>query len=153
MNLSLTLPTQRFQDCFGRFIPQAKAVWARGALFAQQSLRALLRFASDIVDDAARIAVELLFADRMAVRRMFLAEPRSDHSDFTKDGRRTLARWARHAHALAPVQTNDPIQMARAEGKRELFAMIVADLLEDLPDFARLMAQEEARRQEEIVPA
>jgi len=105
------------------------------------------------VSEANRLAVELLFADRMAVRRMFLAEPRSDRSDFTKDGRRTLARWARHAHALAPVQTNDPIMMAKAEGKRELFALIVADLLDDLPDFARLMAQEEARRQEELVPA
>lgn len=105
------------------------------------------------MDDSARIAVELLFADRMAVRRMFLAEPRSNASAFTKDGRRTLARWARHAHALAPVRTNDPVEMARAEGRRELFAMIVADLLEDLPDFARLMAQEEARRQEEIIAA
>lgn len=153
MNLSLTLSTQPFYDCFGRFIPQAKVIWARGALFAQQSLRALLSLARKLLDDAHRIAVETLFADRMAVRRMFLADPRSDHSDFTKDGRRTLSRWARHAHALAPAQTNDPIQMARAEGKRELFAMIIADLLEDLPDFARLMAQEEARRKEEIVPA
>lgn len=153
MNLALTLAQHAFQDRVGRLITQARTIWARAASYARLSARALFSFVGKLLDDAQRIAVEMLFADRMAVRRMFLAEPRSDRSEFTADGRRTLARWARHAHALAPVQTNDPITMAKAEGKRELFAMMLADLLEDLPDFARLMAQEDARRQDEILHA
>lgn len=136
-------------------MPQAKAIWARGALFAQQSLRALLTFVRKTVEDAGRIAVEMLLADRLAVRRMFCVNPHARGRDvvFTPDGRRTLARLARYAHALAPVQSSDPLVIAKAEGKRELFAFILADLMDDLPEFARLMAQEEARRQDEIVPA
>lgn len=105
------------------------------------------------MDDAERLAAEMLYADRMAIRRMFLVDPRDPSKGYTKDGMRTLARLAKDAHAHFPIQTLDPILMAKAEGKRELYARILADLLDNMPDMARLMAQEDQRRSEEILTA
>lgn len=103
------------------------------------------------MDAAQRAIHDRIYERRMAVRSFFLVNPRDVNSAYTAPGRKVLAHWARHAHALAPVQTTDPLTMAKAEGKRELFALIIADLFDDLPDFARLMAQEEARQREEII--
>lgn len=103
------------------------------------------------MDAATRAIHDRIYVRRMAVRSFFLVEPRNPQSAYTKQGRTVLAHWARHAHALAPVQTTDPMLMAKAEGKRELFALILSDLYDDLPDFAKLMAEEEARLREEIM--
>lgn len=160
VNTSLTLWTQRFKDRAGRFIPQARAVWARAvktlhdfAAVIVAAVRARCIRLVEAMDAAQRAIHDRIYERRMAVRSFFLVEPRNQHSDYTAQGRKVLAYWARHAHALAPLQTTDPMQMAKAEGKRELFALIIADLFDDLPDFARLMAQEEARQLEEIVRA
>lgn len=160
VNASLTSWTQRFKDCAGRLIRQAQAITARAAAathdFAAVALtaaRAFISQAKRIMDAAERALLDRIYERRMAVRSFFLENPRDPHSPYTAKGRKVLAYWARHAHALAPLQTTDPLTMAKAEGKRELFALIIADLFDDLPDFARLMAQEEARQLEEIVPA
>lgn len=103
------------------------------------------------MDEAQRKLMERLFERRMAVRGMFLVDPRDVHSGYTKQGRLVLAHLARHCHVMAPVRSTDPIELARVNGMQTAFALILSDLYDDLPDFARLMAQEEARQREEII--
>lgn len=110
---------------------------------ALRVFRALHRFGSNMLDRAQQEYFDRVYARRMAVRRMFLRDPRNVNSEFTADGRRVLGHLARHCHALAPVQSSDPIIIAKAEGKREAFALLLADLFDDLPDFARAMAEKE----------
>jgi hypothetical protein len=158
VNASLTLWTQRLQDRADWLLLTLRAILMRAARtafdFAVDALRVARVFFSTVLEamDAAQQAIfDRIYERRMAVRGFFLVNPRDQHSEYTRRGRKVLAYWARHAHALAPIQTTDPMTMAKAEGKRELFALIIADLFDDLPDFARLMAQEEARQLEEIV--
>ena len=137
------------QAAWARAVADAKALASRIASAA----RALFFHAIEVMDATQRIIIERIYERRMAIRTMFLSDPRDPRSAFTPKGRKVLAYWAKHAHAFAPVQTLDPIQMAKAEGRRELFALILADIFDDLPNFARLMAEEEARLNEEIVAA
>ncbi len=101
------------------------------------------------MDETRRAAIEVLFADKMAARRMFYMDPMAKKPSFSADGRRTIARWAKHAHVFnhgyAP-EMNDEMK-----GMQKMFDFILADLLEDPPDFVLLMKQEEERRQEEIL--
>jgi hypothetical protein len=85
------------------------------------------------------------------VRAMFLLDPKNVDSGYSRQGRLVLAHLARHCHVLAPVRSTDPIELARVNGMQTAFALILSDLYDDLPDFARLMAQEEARQREEIL--
>lgn len=153
MNAALTLWAEHARVACGRFIPQALAIWGRAIAWLIAFARLLLNRAWNLMDRAQQLLVERIFERRMAVRAMFLTDPRDPQSAFTSKGRKVLAYWAKHAHAFAPVQTNDAMAMAKAEGKRELFALILADIFDDLPNLARMMAAEEARQAEEIVNA
>ena len=116
-----------------------------------KAARAALHSANAMMDQAQRLYMERVFARKMAVRRVFLTDPRNVDSDYTKDGRTILAHLARQAQVLAPSRSTDAIELARVNGMQIMFGLILADLYDDLPDFARLMAQEEARLQEEII--
>lgn len=160
MNASLTQIATELRVACSRFMTQALAIWARAgqtrlalAKRLSSAARAHFSFLARMMDRAQQVVVERVYERRMAVRNMFLTEPRNPNSPITQKGRKVLAHWARLAHAFAPLQTNDPILLARAEGKREMFAYILGDIFDDLPNLARLMAQEEARQAEEIVNA
>lgn len=103
------------------------------------------------MDHAQRAIYELIFERRMAVRSMFLLNPRDPKSGYSKQGRLVLAHLARHCHVLAPVKTSDPLELARVNGMQTVLAMLLDDLHADLPNFAQAMAAEEARQREEII--
>ena len=115
------------------------------------TIRALFSFVSKALDETQRVLMERLYTRRMAVRRMFLSDPRNPNSEFSRDGRLLLDYLGRRCHVLAPVQTSDPIELARVNGMQTALGFLLADLFDDLPDFARMMAQEEAKRREEII--
>lgn len=106
-----------------------------------------------MTDFLEREVLERVCADRLAIRRLFLKNPRDPNAGYTKDGLTLLTKLARRAGALSAELQNDPIALARAEGKRELLAVIWTEIFEDLPNLARVMAEEERRRAEEIVHA
>ncbi len=152
MNASLTLFVDDARSRFGRFITQSLA-WAARAYRTSADL--LARAASSFVarmDQFQQLAYERVFERRMAVRRVFLSNPRDVNSPYSKDGRILLAHWARLSRALAP-HTIPTAELEKYNGMQTMLAMILADIYEDLPDFARAMADEERRRAEEIVPA
>lgn len=149
----LTLQVKPFIAVCRRLITQASAARERATRLAFSVARSLLSRLGEVMDRAQQIIMERLYERRMAVRAMFLSDPRNPNSPFTERGRKVLAYWAKQAHAFAPVQTVDPIQLAKAEGRRELFALILSDIFDDLPNLARMMAAEEARLAEEIVHA
>lgn len=151
MKTSLTLLRDLIASRFGRFITQASA-WAARASIALMLSRAAISFV-EFMATVERVAFDRIFADRMAMRRLFLRNPMDVKSGYTEDGKRVLAKWARACGMFAPVSSNDPIEMARLVGKRDMIALILADLFEDLPDLARFMAEEERRRAEEILAA
>lgn len=156
----LTVSARNLRAAAGRFITQASAALARAAAQSRYALarathaaRALLSSLGERMDRAQQYLMERAFERQYWVRSIFLTDPRDINSPLTPKGRKYLAHLAKHAHAFAPIQTTDPLQMAKAEGKRELFALILADIFNDLPNFARMMAAEEARLAEEIVAA
>lgn len=153
MNASLTLLRDRISSRFGRFITQSLAWAARAAsTLAGFVSRAATSFV-ETMDDIERIFMERVYERRMAVRSLFLNNARDVNSGYNKPGKLLLAHLARHCKVFAPTTSNDPIEIAKMNGRQEVLALILADLYDDLPDFARLMAQEERRRSEEIVPA
>ncbi len=135
-------------------MPQPSEVLARARhlLFAAaQRVRAFLFQAIRIMDEFRQAALDMVFADKMAVRRMFYIDPRSKKPTFTADGRRTIARWAKQAHVFNPsyaAEMNDEMK-----GMQKMFALIISDLLDDPIDFMQAMKEEEERRQEEFVPS
>jgi hypothetical protein len=134
-----------------RLISQASA-WARA--YVSESIdwaRATLTRAANAMETIQQKLYERVYERRMAVRRMFLVDPTDIESGYTREGRLVLAHLARHCSVLASVHTSDPIELARVNGMQTAFALILSDLYDDLPDFARLMAQEEARQREEII--
>lgn len=103
--------------------------------------------------DIEREIMEMVVRDRLAIRRIFLLDPRNPSGGYTRDGLTLLNKLAKRAGVLSVEMQNDPIALARAEGRREILAVIWAEIFEDLPNLARVMAEEERRRAEEIVPA
>lgn len=158
VNLSATPWTQRFKDRVGRLIPQARVIWARAftsrdfAAF-RAKVRALFSWMERALEFVEREIMERLYARRMAVRRIFLRDPKNPNGGYTRDGLTLLTHLARHTGVLSAELQNDPIALARAEGKREIMGLLWTEIFEDLPDFARVMANEERKRAEEIVPA
>jgi hypothetical protein len=156
VNASLTLWTQRFKDRAGRFIPQAKAIKARAvrtlhdfAAMARRIARAALAQILKWLMDAHEAVQNMAQADKMAVRRMFYANPLSRRPEFTKDGARTIARWLKQAQTFN--HNYSPEMNAEMKGMQKMLDFILADLLVDPIDLMKAMKAEEERREEELV--
>jgi hypothetical protein len=119
------------------------------AAMVRRAARVVAARINKAVEEAHRVAIDMLYADRMAVRRMFYADPTAKNPKFHADGRRTIARWAKQAHVFN--HSYSPEMNAEMKGMQKMFDIILADLLEDPPDFVLLMKQEEERRAEEMV--
>lgn len=149
VNASLTVWTQRFHDCAGRFIPQAKAILARAVSNALAAARALIARLLKIMLDTHARSIDMLFADKMAVRRMFYTNPHSKRPEFTADGARTIARWLKQAQTFNHGYSSE--LNAEMKGMQKMLDFILADLLDDPIEFVQAMKAEEERRQEEIM--
>jgi hypothetical protein len=119
------------------------------AVAFQRAARAVFARITEAVDEARRAAIDMLYADKMAVRRMFYADPTAKSPKFHADGRRTIARWAKAAHVFNHSYSSE--LNAEMKGMQKMFDIMLGDLLEDPPDFVLLMKQEEERRAEEMV--
>lgn len=153
MNLSLTLFADHLRSRFGFWAHQAKAWAARVTLTLASVLTRAAIFLKAHMESAERAFMDAVFTRKMAIRRLFLEDPRNPRSGYTRDGLTLLTYLSRHAAVLSAEPSTDPVALGKAEGKRELLALIWQELFAELPDFARVLAEEERRRAEEIVPA
>lgn len=143
----------RIGDRLGRLISQASARAARATTLARHA-RAAYALLVKSMDDVQRAIIEKIRARRMAIRRLFLVDPDPRiRPEFNRDGKLVLTYLSRCAGVLSAESSTDPVALAKAEGRREILAVLWKELFDELPELAAFLAEEERLAAQEIVPA